>query len=139
MILLLSFCSTMTLGQDVSEIANKKNTETINMVKFYINSEFDKLENLFPNYKSHKIILQTIKTYSKSKFWEMKPNYLRSLQVDSTQIVLSVVNPKDQVIAYLVSFTSTKLDSKIASIKRSPKFDLKSEKEDQIIKTKKNN
>jgi hypothetical protein len=139
MILLLSFCTTMTLGQDVSEIANKKNTETINMVKFYINSEFDKLEKLFPNYKSHKIILQTIKTYSKSKFWEMKPNYLRSLQGDSTQIVLSVANPKDQVIAYLVSFTSTKPDSKIASIKRSPKFDLKSEKEDQIIKPKKNN
>ena len=114
------------------EFVEKKDTETVRMIHFYTSSELGQLSVLFPSFKKFTSILNSIKMYSKSKYFAMRPNFLISMQDEKTKIVLTMVNPKNKVISFLVSFTSKKIDSQIESIVRYTRFDDKPGKEEII-------
>ena len=102
------------------------------MVRAYIKTDYYKLSELFPSYKTYLKILNSIKSFAKAKKFAMRPNYLESRQSKKTEIVLAMSNDKYDVIGFVIIFTSNKLDSKIESIRRDKKLDQSPEKVEEI-------
>ena len=68
----------------------------------------------------------------------MRPNYLSNLQGEKTAILLSMFDTHNNVVDFLITFTSNKQDSKIESIKKDNRFN-KPIKKDPVIEIKADN
>ena len=126
-----SFCQDNNKMQSI-ELINQKDSEVVSMVRFYIKSNFKEVAKLFPQYKNFISEMSIIKTFARSKKFEMRPNYLNSRQGEKTDIVLTMSNDKYEITGLVITFTSNKIDSKIESVKRDKKFDQKPERIDEI-------
>ena len=121
------------------EIINAKDTQVLKMIRYYIKNDITKVYSLFSDYKKYIKPLNEIKSLAKSLNFGMRPNYLKIMQTDKTVIFLAVNTPKRDIIGYLITFSSDKMDSKIESIKREKKYDKKADTEiiigeDDVIK-----
>lgn len=132
-----AFCQSSD-DQYKKELAGKKDTESVTMVNLYNSSQFRKLNTIFPNYKAYTAVLDSIKLFSSGKFFSMRPNFLTGLQGEKTKIILSLIDIRLNVVDYLITFTSNRLESQIESIKKDDRFNNTSTK-DQIIKIKSDN
>ena len=128
---LIALCQN-SIAQSVKEFAEKKDTQSITMVRLYNTSQFDKLKILFPNYKQFTTILDSVKLYSKSKYFRMRPNYLSDLQGEKTKIILSMFDNHNNVVDFLIIFTSNTFDSQIESIRKDNQFNKPSAKGETI-------
>ncbi len=138
MIYLICLClvAQFSFGQSQKftlEFINQKDTQCVNMIKHYNNVEITALKELFPNYRQYLTVLNEIKKIAKAKTFRMKPNFLRSYQDEKTRIILCMARSEtSDVMGYLITFSSNLPDSKIESIVRDKRFDLKADGEESF-------
>jgi len=115
------------------EFINQKDTQCVKMIRYYNGSETAKLIELFPNYQQYTTPLNEIRKLAKEKTFRMKPNFLNSFQDEKTKIILCMSKSETSyVFGYIITFSSNLPNSKIESIVRDKRFDLKGDKEESF-------
>lgn len=106
------------------KIVLEKDSQVVRMIRSYLQGDWETTREIFPDFKKYIAPLKEIKTFSKSKNFDMKPNYLKSLQGAKSIIILCMLKPNNDVTSYKITFNSNLITSKIESIVHEPKYDL---------------